>query len=206
MPIDPSLVEAKWKSAGLTKRTADEKKKFKKTGVSEALRAYATAAALGVGQAAEKKAKLKALKTVLIKCAADHKTNGPFVAYVTQVEAGVGREVTRLNGEITALTLDGAMNNTGEYAAFLAYAKTTHSEENLEFLSAVKAGVAPAKLIPTYVAVGSPKEVNIDNATRQNWVGAPANSGFKAKAVEEVENLVINDTLRKYKALLKIAL
>jgi hypothetical protein len=204
MAVDAMLGEPKWKKDGLTKRTAQEQKQFKKTGVSEALRDYAKAEALGLSSAGVKKTKLQAVNTALKTTATNHKANGALVALITQMELAVKREVTRINQEINNATLDGVMGNKTDFAGFLAHAKNLHCEENVEFLRDVKAGVAAAKLIPVYITTGSPKEVNVDAKDRNAWASAPANDTAKQKVVNEVITLVTNDTLAKYKNTLKI--
>ena len=205
MPIDPFLIEGSWKSAGLSKRTTAEKVKFKKTNVSEALRAYAAVANLGFERAADKQTRLKAIKTVLTKCKADHRSNAAFVAYIDNVEKGVVREAARLNKALEALTLDMILATPALFTPFHAYCNNVeHNPEPLEFLRDVRANVAAPTLIATYVRDGAPKEVNVDGNTRNAWVRAPANNGFKQTIVAEVAKLIKDNELKRYKLKNKI--
>lgn len=207
MPIDPFLTAATWKSAGLTKRTAAEKIKFKKTNVSEAMRAYEGVAGLGPNRNPDKQAKLKALKVTLAKCKADHRANTAFVAYIDNVEKGIVREAARLNKELKALTLDIILNTPAIYTGFHAYCKDVeHNHDPLEFLHDVKANVAPATLIATYVLEGSPKEVNISGTKRQAWINAPGNTAAKAAVVQDVRNLINENEVDRFKKKMAITL
>ena len=206
MAVDPFLVEAQWKAKGLPLRTNAEKLKIKKTGVSEALHAYATAAALPVGRAAAKKTRLQEAKAAVVKCKNDHRRNTAFVAYADNVEKGVTREVARLNGVIAALTLEHVMGNPAEFDAFLEFARSRHCEENLEFLHDAGAGMSAPNLIAKYVREGAPKFLNLDDGDRGNWVGAPNNANFKKAAVDFITGLITNDTMAKYRTALKIEL
>jgi hypothetical protein len=207
MPIDAFLNEATWKSAGLTKRTTMEKLKFKKTGVSESLRAYAGVGNLGIDRGPDKQARLKSIKTVLTKCKADHRTNGAFVAYIDNVEKGVVREASRINKEVDALTLDSIMGDAAAYPLFHAYCTNTeHNPEPLEFLHDVRANMAAPALINTYVRAGSPKEVNIDDNIRQAWIAAPALPGPKQAIVNVVAALIRSNELKRYIVKMKVTL
>lgn len=210
MPIDPFLIEATWKSAGVTKRTAAEKLKFKKTGISEALRAYATAEKLGIERSAEKAAKLKAVKVVLNKCKADHRANTVFVTYLSNMEKGITREVNRLDKEVDALTIDSIMAKAQYTELFRAFCKKEFNLENFDFLTAIKGNVSNSVLFQKYVSESAPNSINIKGPTRVAWTEAEKvkDAGkilpCKLAAYKEIHTLLTTDTLPRFKASLHI--
>lgn len=204
MPISPLLSEPKWKEA-LKLRTQGEKTKHPKTGVSEALRAYAAVGNQGLSHNAQKETALKAIKTALTKTKNNHKGNTAFLAYISNVEKGIAHEVDRINKEAAALTLQGVLGNPAHLAALEHYCDVVeHDSPPVEFLR-LQAGTANATLIATYIRPGAPKELNIYDSERKPWIQAPNNAAAKKLAVDDVFSTLNGSYFPRFKTYLKVA-
>lgn len=206
MSIDVFLTESNWKSVGLSKRTAAEKQRIKKTGVSEALRAYAQAERLGLDRGPEKATKLKGLRTVFTKCKKDHSTNAALVALLTNMESAIGREATRLNKVLNDLTLEAILRSPAHTASFDNYCRNDqHNPEPFDFLRAAAKNAASPALIAKFIVHNAPSEVNISHEMKEKWIKAPADSGARQAVIVEVAKVVKENELPRFKVKYKVS-
>ena len=199
------LTEAHWKANGLTKRTAAEKLRIKKTLVSEALRAYAAAARGGLDKQAAQGKALKDLKALLEKCLANHRGNAPFTLHVKEMKKKWADEVKAFNARVTQIRVQDVVGHSELFKLALAFAKKEFAAENLEFLYSLGRTSRP-QLIDTFIRPNAPQSVNISSLQRQAILAAPNNHQAWEDARDEVMKLVDSDTLRRFKDQMSIRL
>lgn len=153
--VNALLVEANWKKNGLAKRTDAEKKKLKKTGISEALREYAKVAAGKVVDEPACKAKEDALKAILaaLKIAKTNATgNTALLKVLADMEKAVKDEAEDHNDAVAKLSMQTIGTVPGGKEALTDGAQKSAFADELGFYRDAVAGKPPTELYRKWVA------------------------------------------------------